>query len=971
MSSTYSTTLRIQLIDTGTEDEAWGTPTDNNLGTIIEQAITGVEAVSLTNLTSYTLTASNAVADQSRNAVLLFTGNLNANCNVIAPSVQKVYVISNQTTNNKAITIKTSSGNGVQLANGTNQLIYCNGTTFFSAVNVNTVLGDLAISGNANIAGTKITLGNSVISQNTSNLTFNAPTSNIISFQATTGAFTPPTGTVAQRPTPVLGMGRWNSEYGWYEIWNGTIWQQITGSFTANYLVVGGGGGGSAQSAAGGAGGFLIGSFTLSPLVSYIITVGSGGNGGSGGDPTAGSNSSIGTLAVAVGGGCGNGIGSLPISGGSGGGGSAAVGYEGAGSGTAGQGNAGGSGVSYTLAAGGGGGGAGAVGTYPAWDPINERGSGIGGNGGTGNASSITGTSTYYAGGGAGAGNVGIGSPGAGGGGSAWTNYFGAGNATAGTANTGGGGGGAYGANGGGGGSGVVIISYISLGSARATGGTITTYSSGGNTYYVHKFTSSGTFTTIQELTMPSTYSPSLKIELIANGEQAGTWGQTTNNNMGTLIEQAITGVGSLDLTGYSSYTLTNFNGLADESRNAVLVFSGTPSSACNVIAPTVEKTYIVTNNASANVVIKTSTGNGITILPSLSALIYCDGTNFYTAVNVNNVIGDLTVSGNVSVAGGTINLASSSMVSNANAMTFRSSSGIINMNTNTGALTPPTGTAAQRPASLALGMSRWNTDTGVYEIWTGTSWQVIASGTYTISYLIAGGGGAGGISGGGGGGAGGYLTGTTNLSPLSVYTITVGSGGTSGGSGGNSSISSIGTSVGGGAGGGAQNTGTAGGSGGGGGCSFNGGGSAKVGGAGTSGQGNAGGYGTYYATGDNIYLYGGGGGGAGAIGGDASYSAGGTGGSGNASSITGSSVTYAAGGTGANYAAGGGSSGTANSGNGGNGGGSSGGSGGSGVVILSVPTASYSATTTGSPTVTTSGANTILKYTSSGTYTA
>ena len=92
MSSTYSTTLRIQLIDTGTELEAWGAPTDNNLGTIIEQAITGVEAVSLTNLTSYSLTASNAVADQSRNAVLLFTGNLNANCNVIAPSVEKADV---------------------------------------------------------------------------------------------------------------------------------------------------------------------------------------------------------------------------------------------------------------------------------------------------------------------------------------------------------------------------------------------------------------------------------------------------------------------------------------------------------------------------------------------------------------------------------------------------------------------------------------------------------------------------------------------------------------------------------------------------------------------------------------------------------------------------------------------------------------------------------------------------------------
>jgi len=229
MSSTYSTTLRIQLIDTNTELEAWGQPTDNNLGTIIEQAITGVEAVNLTNLTSYTLTTANASPDQARNAVLLFTGNLNANCNVIAPSVQKVYVISNQTTNNKAITIKTSGGNGVQLANGTNQLVYCNGTAFFSAVNVNSILGNLAVSGNASIAGTKITLGTSVISQNTSNLTFNAPTSNVISFKPTTSGFTLPIGTTAQRPaSPVNGMSRWNTTINAYEIWNGLNWQQIT-----------------------------------------------------------------------------------------------------------------------------------------------------------------------------------------------------------------------------------------------------------------------------------------------------------------------------------------------------------------------------------------------------------------------------------------------------------------------------------------------------------------------------------------------------------------------------------------------------------------------------------------------------------------------------------------------------------------------------------------------------------------------
>jgi hypothetical protein len=494
MSSTYSTTLRIQLIDTATEFEAWGAPTDNNLGTIIEQAITGVEAVSLTNLTSYSLTASNAVADQARNAVLLFTGNLNANCNVIAPSVEKVYVISNQTTNNKAITIKTSSGNGVQLANGTNQLVYCNGTTFFSAVNVNTVLGDLAISGNANIAGTKITLGNSVISQNTSNLTFNAPTSNVISFNPTTGAFTPPTGTVAQRPTPALGMGRWNSEYGWYEIWNGTIWQQITGSFAGSYLIVAGGGAGgygSNQGGGGGAGGYLSGPLTLAPLISFIVVVGAGGiatnnvglAGGNGG------NSSISTIGVAVGGGGGGGD-VIGANGGSGGG-------DG-GTGTTGQGNNGGSSGAVSGGgpyAGGGGGGANAVG-----QTAYQYFQGNAGAGGDGNVSSITGTATYYAGGGGGSatqgGGGGIG--GLGGGGGGW-NVNGA-VGQPGPANTGGGGGAgvdSVSSGGASGGSGVVIISYVSTIGVRATGGTITNYSSGGNTYYVHKFTSSGTFTTI------------------------------------------------------------------------------------------------------------------------------------------------------------------------------------------------------------------------------------------------------------------------------------------------------------------------------------------------------------------------------------------------------------------------------------------------------------------------------------------
>ena len=232
MSSTYSTTLRIQLIDTDTEFEAWGQPTDNNLGTIIEQAIVGSNTISLTNLTTYTLSTANAAPDEARNAILVFNGALNANCNVIAPSVQKVYVVSNQTTNNKSITIKTSGGNGVQVANGTNQLVYCDGTNFKSAVDVNNVIGNLSVSGSSTVGGnvsvgTTVTLG-SAITGTSGNLVLKSQ-GNVVNFQRNSGALIPPQGTTAQRPaSPVNGMSRWNTTINAYEIWNGLNWQRIT-----------------------------------------------------------------------------------------------------------------------------------------------------------------------------------------------------------------------------------------------------------------------------------------------------------------------------------------------------------------------------------------------------------------------------------------------------------------------------------------------------------------------------------------------------------------------------------------------------------------------------------------------------------------------------------------------------------------------------------------------------------------------
>ena len=273
----------------------------------------------------------------------------------------------------------------------------------------------------------------------------------------------------------------------------------------------------------------------------------------------------------------------------------------------------------------------------------------------------------------------------------------------------------------------------------------------------------------------------------------------------------------------------------------------------------------------------------------------------------------------------------------------------------------------------------------------------------YSIDFLvIAGGGGGGAYYHGSGGGAGGYRTSTQTVTPGTVITVTVGDGGagatgasngTDGVNGSNSSISGSGlttiTSTGGGAGVGIVSTaqnGNSGGSGSGG--SFGG-----TGGAGNTpntspSQGNNGG-----SSSNSVPNYGaGGGGGASAVGVNGTTTAGGNGGAGTASSITGSSVTRAGGGGGSSYptgstpgtggaggggngSTGAGTAGTANTGGGGGGGErdapTTGGAGGKGVVILSVPTASYSSTTTGSPTVTTSGSNTILQFNGSGSYTA
>jgi microcystin-dependent protein len=161
---------------------------------------------------------------------------------------------------------------------------------------------------------------------------------------------------------------------------------------------------------------------------------------------------------------------------------------------------------------------------------------------------------------------------------------------------------------------------------------------------------------------MASSYSTSLKLELIGSGDQSGTWGTTTNTNLGTLLEQAITGVQAITMTN-ANYTLSSYNGASDEARNAVLVVSGTNSAIRQIICPLVNKTYIVTNSTTGgyDITIGASSGSLVTIPNGVTAQVYCNGTNFYSSqtgsagnftVNGTLTATGLTDTGNMSVGG-------------------------------------------------------------------------------------------------------------------------------------------------------------------------------------------------------------------------------------------------------------------------------------------------------------------------------
>ena len=193
MASTFSTFLKIELMQTGENAGTWGTKTNTNLQ-LVEQAIAGYESVNVTSAT-VALTMDDGSISQARNMILEFAGTLTGATNITIPdSIEKLYLIKDNTTRaGNSLTMKTATGSGFNPTSGKLHLAYSNGTNL-SNVDLGTLGGEIAT---ASIADNAITSGkisdNSIITAKisdnqivTAKISDNAITTNKLSNNAVT-----------------------------------------------------------------------------------------------------------------------------------------------------------------------------------------------------------------------------------------------------------------------------------------------------------------------------------------------------------------------------------------------------------------------------------------------------------------------------------------------------------------------------------------------------------------------------------------------------------------------------------------------------------------------------------------------------------------------------------------------------------------------------------------------------------------
>jgi len=137
---------------------------------------------------------------------------------------------------------------------------------------------------------------------------------------------------------------------------------------------------------------------------------------------------------------------------------------------------------------------------------------------------------------------------------------------------------------------------------------------------------------------MPSSYTPSLRLVLPVQGELTGTWGNTVNSGLTSLVDAAIAGTATVSMPN-SDYTLTAVNEAADEARQMFIRLTGTLSAQRNVVCPAVSKLYFVSNETTGGFGInfKTAAGTGVVVPNGARMMLYCNGTNVVEGITLFN----------------------------------------------------------------------------------------------------------------------------------------------------------------------------------------------------------------------------------------------------------------------------------------------------------------------------------------------